>query len=156
MIFATVGTQLAFPRLMDALNRIAPKLDAPVEAQVGPDTGSYSNLFTHGHLEPSEFEALFIRARVVVAHAGMGTILSARALAKPLIVLPREAALGEHRNDHQLATAERVGHLPGIHVARTEDDLERLLTGAPLHGASAEAGPTLDSLVTRLRAEIFG
>ena len=58
-------------------------------------------------------------ADAIVAHAGMGTILSALELGKPLLVMPRVAALGEHRNDHQLATAKRFAETG--HVAVAED-----------------------------------
>ena len=46
-------------------------------------------------------------AAAIVAHAGMGTILTALETGKRLLVMPRRAALGEHRNDHQLATVSR-------------------------------------------------
>jgi hypothetical protein len=39
-------------------------------------------------------------------------------------MLPRSHALGEHNNDHQLATAAHVGIRPGLHVASDADDLQ--------------------------------
>ncbi len=56
-------------------------------------------------------------ATAIVAHAGMGTILTALEMGKPLLVMPRRAALGEHRNDHQLATASRFAELGRVKVA---------------------------------------
>lgn len=53
-----------------------------------------------------EFDKLCHDARLIVAHAGMGTIISAMTKGKPIIVFPRIAALGEHRNEHQLATSK--------------------------------------------------
>ena len=58
----------------------------------------------------------------IVAHAGMGTILTALELGKPLLIMPRRAALGEHRNDHQLATAERFAAVDGVKVAFDETE----------------------------------
>ena len=63
-----------------------------------------------------------LAADAVVAHAGIGTILGALELGKPTVVMPRRAALGEHRNDHQLATARRFSG-PGIAVALDEHEL---------------------------------
>ena len=36
---------------------------------------------------------------MIVAHAGMGTIISAMQHQKPIIIFPRIAALGEHRTN---------------------------------------------------------
>jgi hypothetical protein len=58
-----------------------------------------------------------------VAHAGMGTILSALELGTPVLVMPRRAALGEQRNDHQVATARRFKQLGGVGVAFDEHEL---------------------------------
>lgn len=110
MIFVTTGTQLPFTRLVKAMNTLALKLDEQVVAQVGPDPdiGTYGNLTIHPKLTPQMFEKLFTEARVIVAHAGIGTILSAQRHQKPLVIVPRRFDLGEHRNDHQSATAREL------------------------------------------------
>ena len=86
-------------------------------------------------------------ADFVVAHAGMGSIITALTLAKPLMILPRRADLGEQRNEHQAATAARFACRPGVVVAADEravpgllDDLARgtVPTGAEPAGAFAE------------------
>lgn len=194
MIFATVGTQLPFPRLIEALVARA-RRDAPQPAGMSPaelpaelpaeppaepgdnrrhnilgeeiviQTGaeplpawSAPGLSLHRSLKPAEFDRHFRAARVVVGHAGIGTILSARRWGKPLVILPRRHALGEHRNDHQLATARQVEHLPGVHVAWTVEDLDRLLSAtvlaqpAPLSEQSASHA----ALIARLRGFIEG
>ena len=128
MILVTTGTQLPFPRLVAAMDRLAPRLDERVVAQVGPDAGAYANLETHARLDPETFEALFKEARLIVAHAGIGTVLAACRHEKPLVLMPRRHSLGEHRNDHQLATAEALRGRTGLYLAREEDDLAELLT----------------------------
>lgn len=158
MIFVTVGTQLPFPRLIDAMDALAPGLGEPVIAQAGAeaDPARWPALDMRARLAPASFEALFAEARAVVAHAGVGTILSAKRLRKPLIVLPRRAALKEHRNDHQLATARQVDRLPGIHVAWEAADLGALLARHDLEPASQSRGPSHDALIARLQAFIRG
>lgn len=156
MIFATVGTQLPFPRLIDALDALAPRLGEEVIAQVGASQGHWPALDIRRSLTPSEFEAAFTGARVVVAHAGIGTILSAKRWARPLVILPRRHALGEHRNDHQIATARQVETLPGIHVAWEAADLEALLARRDLTPANETPSPSHAALVARLRAFIAG
>lgn len=151
MIFATVGTQLPFDRLVGALDAIAARLDEEIIAQVGVSTGTWRNLTLRAKLPPTEFERCFAAARVVVAHAGVGTILSARRLAKPLIVVPRRHAFGEHRNDHQLATAKHVEGLRGVHVAWEVDEIGPLLRAPALEPASEAPSAARDALVARLR-----
>lgn len=162
MILATVGTQLPFPRLMDALDALAPELGEEILAQTGargpgngPD-GAWPGLDTRESLTPAEFEAAFTAARVIVAHAGIGTILSARRWNKPLVILPRRHALGEHRNDHQLATARQVESLTGIHVAWEAADLGPLLRQPELTPADDTPSPSYAALLDRLRGFIAG
>jgi UDP-N-acetylglucosamine transferase subunit ALG13 len=156
MIFATVGTQLPFPRLIDALNTLAPSLDEPVIAQVGVSEGHWPALDARPNLTPAAYQETFAAARVVVAHAGLGTILSAKSLGKPLVLLPRRHALGEHRNDHQLATARQVADLPGMHVAWETEDLAGLLGTPELAPATQAPSASHAALLARLSSFIDG
>lgn len=152
MIFVTVGTQLAFPRLIQAIDTLAPQLGEEAVAQIGPDAGRYPNLRVHANLTPNEFEHLFKSARLVVGHAGIGTILSAKRFGKPLILVPRRYSLGEHRNDHQLATSQAVEKLIGVYVAWQVGDLPELLTRRDLVPATNEESSTHAALIDRLKA----
>ena len=127
MIFVTIGTQFPFDRLIEMLDRIAPELDEEIYAQVL--TGKYNpkHIKTLDFIEPDEFEEVFVQARLVVAHAGMGTILSALRRSKPLVIFPRIAALGEHRNEHQTATALMIKEKSYAYVATDEEELRQLL-----------------------------
>lgn len=154
MIFATVGTQLAFPRLMDALEALAPGFNEKIVAQTGPDHTPRTHLDTRTSLTPAEFETLFSSARLVVGHAGIGTLLMAQRLQKSLVILPRQHALGEHRNDHQLATARQIERLPGVYVAWEADDLGPLLSRPDLAPASDAPSAGRETLVARIRGFI--
>lgn len=129
MIFLTTGTQIPFDRLVRAMDAWVASRQPPVPevfGQILPSrTGSHvpRNFDWAERLDPERYAALFARADVVVAHAGMGTILTALTEGKPLVVMPRRAALGEHRNDHQTATANRLRDRPGLHVAEDETEL---------------------------------
>lgn len=159
MIFVTVGTQLPFPRLIDAMNALAPDLPEPVIAQTcaprEADNARWSNLQARSQTAPEPFNARFSEARVVVAHAGIGTILSARRWCKPLVILPRRHALGEHRNDHQLATARQVEGLTGIHVAWEAADLAALVVRPDLEASAETESPDHARLLARLRQFIL-
>ncbi|MBE9640454.1 glycosyltransferase [Salipiger mangrovisoli] len=156
MIFATVGTQLPFPRLIDALEALAPELGEAVIAQTGLAAGSWPHLDVRPRLAPKDFAAIFEAARVVVSHAGVGSILSARRYRKPLIVMPRRLALGEHRNDHQMATARHVEGLHGVHVAWEAEELRELLRRPGLEAAAekTDLSPSHSALIQRVQAFI--
>ena len=124
MIFVTVGTQFAFPRLVNAMAELDVTDD--IVAQVGPDAGVYP-FETKQFMTGRTFEATAARARVIVAHAGMGSVLTARRLGKPLVIMPRRAALSEHRNDHQMTTARQLEGRGGVDIAWREDALREFL-----------------------------
>lgn len=162
MIFATVGTQLPFSRLILALADLSTQTTEEIIAQTGSseqdDIPPQPNLSLRKQMTPVEFEAAFVKARVVVGHAGIGTILSARKLGKPLVILPRRHSLGEHRNDHQLATAVQVAKLPGVHVAWQTEDLAPILLQADLEPPQPYTGqtPGQAALIARLGSFIQG
>lgn len=151
MIFVVTGTQLPFPRLIGAMDDLAPQLAERIVAQVGPDPTPRRHIEVHAKLPPVEFEARFLEARIVVAHAGVGSILSAKRLRRPLIIVPRRFELGEHRNDHQLATAKELEGMTGVRIAWDTDALADLLTTGAIPPAEPELGPKSESLITRLQ-----
>lgn len=150
MIFVTVGTQLPFERLLDAMDAIAADSREEIVAQTGSGQGRWSHLRSETQLHPDTFAEYFRAARIVVAHAGIGSILSAKRFGKPLVILPRRAALGEHRNDHQMATAKQVENIAGIHVAWEAEDIAALLATSDLPCASESASPSRTALIARL------
>lgn len=153
MIFVTVGTQLAFDRMVSAVDRWAAACgEADVFAQIGPSREPPRHLPYSAFLPPTRANALMREAKLIVAHAGMGTVLTALELRKPIIIMPRKASLGEHRNEHQLATARWLDGRPGVHVAWDEAGLAALLDHRDqLPGGEAFASVASGPLVDRLR-----
>ena len=127
MIFCTIGTQAPFDRFIKIIDELAPLLNEEIVAQTLNGKYEAKNIKTVGLLPPAKFNELMNKARVVVAHAGVGTILSALTSNIPIIIFPRLAQMGEHRNDHQLATAEQMKRLNYVHVAQDEESLRSLL-----------------------------
>jgi UDP-N-acetylglucosamine transferase subunit ALG13 len=128
LIFVTVGTQLPFERLVRAADIWAAEHSEEVFIQTGETVYLPAHCRFQAHVNPPEWEALFQQARLVVSHAGMGTILKSLDCAKPLIVMPRQAKLNEHRNDHQLATASQFGHIASICVVHDDMALQKALS----------------------------
>lgn len=154
LILVTVGTQLPFPRLVDALDRMAPSLSRRVVAQIADQESPPQNIEWRRSLAPQEFDSLFQQADLVVSHAGIGTVLAAKKYGKPLIVFPRQVRFGEHRNDHQLATAGQLSRQRGIYVASDEIELAELLRRSALERPSPERSPSLVGLQTSIAAFI--
>lgn len=148
MIFVTVGSQTPFDRLIlaaDEWARLHPEYE--VRAQIA-NTSCHPQFMKFSHfMSPQEFAQTIREAQVIVAHAGMGTIISALELGKQVVVMPRRAALHETRNDHQVATAKRFGAQGRIIVASDERDLPARLDHAVTLGESAridaQASPRL-------------
>lgn len=153
MIFVTVGTQEPFDRLVRAVDGWAGAHDVPVFGQLGRlDASSYRprNFAFEPFISADAFDARLEACTLLVAHAGMGSIISALSRGRPLLMMARRASLGEHRNEHQLATAQRFAGRPGIRVAADADEvgplIDRMLLpaeGAAGGGLSPYAAPEL-------------
>lgn len=135
VILVAVGTQFPFDRLVETVDRwAATSGTSDVVAQIGPSSYVPSAIQAHAFLPPKAFQALLEQADLVIAHCGMGSILSALSHGKPIVVMPRSAAKGEHRNDHQYATAQRFSDQPGVTVVWDETDLRNCLERIGNHG----------------------
>jgi UDP-N-acetylglucosamine transferase subunit ALG13 len=158
VIFATVGSQEPFDRLIRAVEEWAVlHARSDVFAQIGASTYRPEHIKFTKFLEPSEFNRVIHEASVIVAHAGMGSIISALEIGKPIVVMPRRGALRETRNDHQVATAERFGVRGRVIVARDQQELaEKLdyaLTLGTMDRVNPEASPRL---IATIRAFLGG
>lgn len=124
MIFVSVGTQLGFDRLIKSLDIwMCDNPSVNVFFQIGqgsyiPSNGSYKR-----SLSSNEYKAILNDCELLVSHAGMGSILSALEIGKNLVILPRKSSLGEHRNEHQLATATKMIEQKICNVCWSESEL---------------------------------
>lgn len=149
MIFVTVGEQLPFDRLIRAMDQWAQRTGQEVFAQVGHSDFKPYYIQSKPFLDQSEFDQKMEAAQLIVAHAGMGTIISALERGKPLVVMPRKASLGEHRNEHQSATASRFATLGHVWVVDDEQKLDEalaffLIRGEPDRSRTARIEPSAE------------
>lgn len=148
MIFVTVGTQFHFDRLIRILDEWAgARKRSDIFAQIGPSSHQVRHIGTERFIDPTRFRNCVEAARLVIAHAGMGSIITALELGKRIIVMPHRAILGEHRNDHQVATAKQFAAQGRIEVAPDErellDKLDQLDVRAQGECLGAEASSQL-------------
>jgi UDP-N-acetylglucosamine transferase subunit ALG13 len=141
---------MPFDRLVVAMNDWAAKRADTVDvfAQIGRTDLCPRALRYAPSISPSEFNEKIRTSTVIVAHAGMGSVLTALEVGKPLVLMPRRGDRHETRNDHQLATAKWLAKRKGIFVAMDETELpsaiDRALTSCKIEqGISPYASPSL-------------
>lgn len=128
VIFVTVGAQMPFDRLIRTVDEWAyQRRRSDVFAQIGPSNYRSKAISTVQFMEPVEFQKRMQDAHVIVAHAGMGSIIKALEHGKPIVVMPRRGHLLETRNDHQVATAKQLATTGRVIPAYDEDELRERL-----------------------------
>jgi UDP-N-acetylglucosamine transferase subunit ALG13 len=133
MIFITVGTDHPFDRLIKAVDHwAATRGRHDFYAQVGRHAWKPNFIPFVEMLPHAELLDCIHSAELIISHAGMGTILSAIKFRKKIIVLPKLAKLGEHRNDHQMATCRRLLNHSVVNIAFTESDIFQMLENPDL------------------------
>jgi UDP-N-acetylglucosamine transferase subunit ALG13 len=150
MIFASVGSMLPFDRFVQAVDDWAaqnPKEEVFIQIGEGayePRHAPFVRMMPH-----QEYRRRLEECTLFVAHVGMGSILQGLEIRKQMLLMPRQAELKEHTTDHQLHTADRFRHTPGLMIV---DDVPALHAGmtrllaeplAPSEGISPHAQPAL-------------
>jgi len=150
MIFVTVGAQEPFDRLIRAVDGWAEVRErSDIYAQVGDSHYRAKHIETTPYLNPRQFRKTIEASNFVVSHAGMGSVITALELGKPIIVMPRRGDLKETRNDHQIATSKKLFEQGRVIAAFDEQQLfEKLDTAAAsflqaTDRIALEASPTL-------------
>jgi UDP-N-acetylglucosamine transferase subunit ALG13 len=148
MIFVTVGTNEApFDRLLLALDRL------PGGEQLIVQTGASRIRPERAFcVEQLPFDAIaehVRRARVVVMHAGVGSILVALSNGKRPVIVPRLARFGEAVDDHQVAFARRFAAAGLVSLVEDEQSLPAAVVSVPKLTRSNALGADL-----RLTAEL--
>jgi UDP-N-acetylglucosamine transferase subunit ALG13 len=127
VIFVTIGTSEPFDRLIAALPDDASE---ELVVQCGQSSMRPAGAEVHEYLSYDELVTLVRRARVVVCHAGVGTILTALANGRRPIVVPRLARHGEAVDDHQVALARRLADVGLVLLAEDPSLVPQLLADA--------------------------
>lgn len=153
VIFATVGAQMPFDRLISTLDQWAGlRSRRDVFAQIGDSELSPANIEWVRMLSPPEFREKVQSATALVAHAGMGSILTALEYGKPILVMPRRGDLRETRNDHQVATAKRFLEQGRVHVAMDQEELLKALDTVDRQAGAQRISPyASEELVSAIR-----
>lgn len=155
MIMLTVGTQLPFDRLVKLVDEWADKNpEVDIFAQIASGTYTPKHMEYVDYLDEKRYREVFHKADALLAHAGMGTVINSMIASKPIIVYPRKASLGEHRNEHQLATCQKLSLLKGCYIAyepealfTTLDEISSLEGGSITPYANEDLLATIDNFI---------
>ena len=153
MIFVTVGAQMPFDRLVKAVDQWAHDQGRDdVFAQIGQSEFRPSYIQWTQFLSPEAFMSKYAAAKVIVAHAGTGSIITALQMGKPILIMPRRASLRETRNDHQVATSEQFSRFDSVAVAWDEKELITKLESIDnMHGSQTIGTTASSELVAAIR-----
>jgi beta-1,4-N-acetylglucosaminyltransferase len=106
MILVTVGLHTQpFDRLVIAADHMASLIEEPVVIQRGVSDYAPFHALSFDSVAADRMQGLMAQARVLICHAGAGSILVAMGARKPLVLAPRLRCLGECVDDHQLELA---------------------------------------------------
>lgn len=105
MLLVLLGTQdKPFSRLLKAVSKA--KKDGIIKDKIVAQTGCTEfyddKIESFDFTTKEEIEKLIEKARIIITHAGVGTITECISKNKKVIVVPRLKKHGEHTNDHQL------------------------------------------------------
>jgi UDP-N-acetylglucosamine transferase subunit ALG13 len=158
MILVTVGSMMPFDRLVAAMDEWASsRVTEQTFAQIGGGKPPNHMRWARTVALP-EFADLIAKSTIIVAHAGMGSIISAAEAGKPIVIMPRYASLKEHTTDHQVHTAARLRGHTGIYVAISEAELperieEARSSAGSWHQRLRRTAP--ETFVARIRAVLL-
>lgn len=155
MIFATVGThQDGFPRMLRALEALPLADGEELVVQHGHGAPPANATRAEAFLPFPAMAELFAAARVVVTHAGVGSILLATRAGHTPIVVPRLARNGEHVDDHQVELARALERDGRVVVCWDEAQLPQLVASVPPRRSAAapQERPLATAVGAALRA----
>ena len=130
MILVTLGTQdKGFERLLKQVDEEIKKgnIREKVVVQAGYTKYESPNMEIFDLIPADKFDYLVSKARLIITHAGAGSILSAVKKGKVVIAAPRLKKYGEHTNDHQLQIAKEFADAGYILELRDFQKLGKLL-----------------------------
>jgi UDP-N-acetylglucosamine transferase subunit ALG13 len=157
MIFITTGTQLPFERLLNNVDEWASNnTDTKIVAQAGVTDFKSQFIKVYDFLSPEQYINYIKESKLIIGHAGSGTLLTAIKYNKPAILMPRRYDLCEHRSEHQLGMATFFNSREGIYISKTKESLFKLLTDYEnLRAPSEQETPSREKLMSYLRKQIF-
>jgi UDP-N-acetylglucosamine transferase subunit ALG13 len=157
MILVAVGSsQFPFDRLLRAVEDF-PRGE-PIIVQHGASAIRPSGASCWPFIPLETIARLTQEARVVVTHAGVGSILLALANGKKPFVVARRRAFGETVDDHQVESARRFATIGVVNLVEEPEQLAAAMAAEGSNTVEFSTPSSTDSLplVTELRDYLSG
>jgi UDP-N-acetylglucosamine transferase subunit ALG13 len=152
VIFVSMGTSDPFDRLLHAADRLPRTEELVVQCGASAFRPSAATCFDflpfEGILE------LMRDARVVVTHAGVGSIMAARTVGKRPVVVPRLRRFGEAVDDHQVGLGRRLHAAGLVTLVENADDLPTTVAVEQEFERAAGGGALVEELRGYLAAVV--
>ena len=157
MILVTVGThEQPFDRLISAVAALPG--DEPLIVQYGTSTAAHGRGEWIDFLSFDDLAQLAETARVIVCHAGVGSIVLARRYGHRPIVMARRPHLGEHVDEHQMSLTRRLADAGLVSAVDSAEELTAAVaaeaTAPAPTAATSLRGPS--ALSADVRRVLFG
>jgi UDP-N-acetylglucosamine transferase subunit ALG13 len=145
MILVTVGThEQPFDRLVEAAAALGG--DEHLIVQYGTSKVAHGRGEWIDFMSFDELAEHARRARVVVSHAGVGSIVVARRYGHRPIIMPRRPHFGEHVDEHQMQLTRRLAKAGIVTVVEDAEQLAAAVAAPPAvpaaDGRAALSGPS--------------
>lgn len=130
MILVLLGTQdKPFERILKAVSKEIKKCNIKdkVIAQIGCTNFSDEKIKTFDFTSKEELNDLIDEAKIIITHAGVGTIIECISKDKKVIVVPRRKKYKEHTNDHQLQITKEFAEKKYVLPLYDEKKLDKVL-----------------------------
>lgn len=117
LIFVVLGThELPFTRIIKEVEKL--KKEGFIKDKVIVQNGHTKYKSDVMELKPfinfNDMDKLYEEAKLIITHAGTGSVITPLKKGKKVIVAPRLSKFGEHNDDHQLELVEafeKSGHI---------------------------------------------
>lgn len=159
MIYVTVGTDThQFNRLLREIDRLAGegKIREKVVAQTGNSDYMPKNYKFFRFISQEKMEGIIKESRLVISHAGAGSVITAFEFKKPLIIVPRLKRFGEHTNDHQTEIAKELEKQKRALAVFDISSLHKKIAEANKIHVKREENKMIVSIIERFIEKNFG
>lgn len=133
MILVLLGTQNnSFHRLLEEIQKNIDNgnIKEDVIVQKGYTKFESKDMTLYNQLPIGEIKKLVSKANLIIAHGGVGSIITSIEQRKKVIAVPRLKKYNEHVNDHQIdiiKSFDEMGYIIGIKdVSQLSEALERV------------------------------
>lgn len=152
--FVSVGNALQpFERLLTAVSRFTERLPKPIIIQHGNTPFDCPGCVCIPFMDMETFSRHVAESKVLILHAGAGSVIHAVRSGKIPIIMPRRMKYHEHVDDHQVAFAEVLAEKGFVIMIEEPDGLENAIEKALFLSRdqlARKTEPKLVALVTEI------